>query len=83
MDRDPLSKERFVKNFGGRLQNIAGWNEGKGTNITRGEFKCLVYYDWAMMMLVIKGGITLFLIYFPELGQNISKNSDSTSATQF
>ena len=29
MDRDPLSKERFVKNFGGRLQNINGWNGGR------------------------------------------------------
>jgi len=29
MDRDPLSKDRFVKNFGGRLANINGWNGGR------------------------------------------------------
>ena len=29
MDRDPLSKDRFVKNFGGRLANVAGWNGGR------------------------------------------------------
>ena len=29
VDRDPLSKERFVKNFAGRLSNVAGWNHGK------------------------------------------------------
>lgn len=29
IDRDPLSKERFVKNFQGRLQSVSTWNQGR------------------------------------------------------
>ena len=29
VDRDPLSKERFVSNFAGRLQSVSTWNRGR------------------------------------------------------